>query len=180
MTGTATTGSTAESATGSATTELDPAGSAPAGPGATESGATEPAATARPSLRDRYRGQRERARRNRAADVAWRTGVGLAGSAVLVAGIVMIPYPGPGWVVAFAGLAVLGTEFEPARRALAFLRRGYDRWDAWQRGRHPAVRLLLLAGTGAVVLGTVWLLGALEFGAGLIGLDLPWLASPLG
>ncbi|MCA1194392.1 MULTISPECIES: TIGR02611 family protein [unclassified Saccharopolyspora] len=174
MTGTATTEaaaeSAAESATGSATAELDPAGPA----------ATEPAATARPSLRDRYRGQRERARRNRAADVAWRTGVGIAGSAVLVAGIVMIPYPGPGWVVAFAGLAVLGTEFEPARRALAFLRRGYDRWDAWQRGRHPAVRLLLLAGTGAVVLGTVWLLGALEFGAGLIGLDLPWLASPLG
>ncbi|MEU6132144.1 TIGR02611 family protein [Saccharopolyspora sp. NPDC047091] len=145
---------------------------------------TEPAtgstAATRPSLRDRYRARRDRARRSRAADLAWRAGIGIAGTAVLVAGIIMIPYPGPGWVVAFAGLAVLGTEFATARRALAFLRHRYDRWNEWQRGRHPAVRLLLLAATAAVVLGTVWLLGAFEFGARLLGVDLPFLMSPLG
>ncbi|GAB2661326.1 TIGR02611 family protein [Saccharopolyspora gloriosae] len=136
-------------------------------------------APARPGPRAGYGRWRERARRNRAADLCWRAGVGIVGTVVLVAGIIMIPYPGPGWVVAFAGLAVLSTEFERAHRLLGALRRRYDRWNAWQRRQHGAVRLLLLAATGAVVLGTLWLLGALALGAGWLGLDLPWLASPI-
>ncbi|WP_369794636.1 PGPGW domain-containing protein [Kutzneria sp. 744] len=35
----------------------------------------------------------------------------IAGFAVLALGIVLIPYPGPGWLVFFAGLAILATEF---------------------------------------------------------------------
>ena len=46
--------------------------------------------------------------------------IGIVGGIVLLAGIVMIPYPGPGWVVVFAGLGILSTEFEWAQRVLHY------------------------------------------------------------
>jgi uncharacterized protein (TIGR02611 family) len=39
----------------------------------------------------------------------------------------LIPYPGPGWLVVFAGLALLATEFERAQRVLTFARTHYAR-----------------------------------------------------
>jgi hypothetical protein len=42
--------------------------------------------------------------------------VGIVGGVVLAAGIVMIPYPGPGWLVVFMGLAILSREFPWAQR----------------------------------------------------------------
>ena len=48
----------------------------------------------------------------------YRVGVAVLGGIVLVAGIAMIPYPGPGWLVVFAGLAILATEYVWAQRLL--------------------------------------------------------------
>jgi len=42
----------------------------------------------------------------------------IAGFALLVAGLVMLVVPGPGWLTIAAGLAVLAAEFVWARRAL--------------------------------------------------------------
>ena len=42
--------------------------------------------------------------------------VGIAGGAVVVTGIVLIPLPGPGTLIVLAGLAILGTEFEAPKR----------------------------------------------------------------
>ena len=81
----------------------------------------------RPTLKGRYRRYRHGLRRNPATDRAWRTGVGIAGGVVVIAGIIMIPYPGPGWLVVFAGLALLATEFERAQRVLTFARTHYER-----------------------------------------------------
>src|SRR5262249_26984946 len=61
----------------------------------------------------------------------YRFGVAVLGGLVLVAGIIMIPYPGPGWLVVFAGLAILATEFVWADRVLAFVRRYYHAWTGW-------------------------------------------------
>lgn len=47
----------------------------------------------------------------------------VVGTVVVAAGIVLLPIPGPGWLVIFAGLTVLAQEFEPARRAQRWLRR---------------------------------------------------------
>lgn len=104
----------------------------------------------------------------------------MLGTVVLAAGIIMIPYPGPGWLVVFAGLAILATEFVWAKRLLERARGRYDQWNAWQRRQHGLVRLALLAATAGVVLLTLWVLGALAFAAGLLGLDWPVLDSPLG
>jgi Putative transmembrane protein (PGPGW) len=42
----------------------------------------------------------------------------VAGLAVVAVGIVLIPAPGPGWLVVFAGLAILATEFTWAEMLL--------------------------------------------------------------
>ena len=67
--------------------------------------------------------------------MAYRLGVGLLGTMIVVIGIVLIPLPGPGWLIVFLGLAVLGTEFASARRVGAFLKRIVTRVWAWWRTR---------------------------------------------
>jgi uncharacterized protein (TIGR02611 family) len=114
------------------------------------------------------------------ADIAYRIVVGVVGLAVLGAGIIAIPYPGPGWAIVFVGLAILATEFEWARHALRFTRERYDRVMAWFKRQGLWVKALGVVFTVAVVVGTLWLLGALAFAAKLVGLDRPWLKSPIG
>lgn len=123
---------------------------------------------------------RERVRSRPGTNAVWRCGVGGLGSVVLVAGIILIPYPGPGWLVVFIGLAILGTEFDWARRLLSYARSRYDRWNAWQHRQHGLVRLAGLAAIAGVVLLTLWVLGAVGLTAGWLGLDWPVLDSPLG
>ncbi|MBG6213657.1 MAG: TIGR02611 family protein [Cryobacterium sp.] len=66
----------------------------------------------------------------------YRLGLGLLGTAIVVIGVVLIPLPGPGWLVVFLGLAMLGTEFSAARRAGAFLKRIVTRaWEWWRARR---------------------------------------------
>jgi uncharacterized protein (TIGR02611 family) len=99
---------------------------------------------------------------------------------VLAAGIIMIPYPGPGWAVVFIGLAILATEFHWARRVLRYARGKYDAWTHWLGRQHLAVRLLVLAVTGLVVLGTLYVLNVFHLVASVVGLDSwTWLRSPL-
>jgi uncharacterized protein (TIGR02611 family) len=40
------------------------------------------------------------------------------GFVLIIGGIILLPLPGPGWLVIFAGLAVLATEYVWAQRAL--------------------------------------------------------------
>ena len=71
----------------------------------------------------------------------------MLGTVVLVLGIIAIPYPGPGWLIVFAGLGILATEFTWAGRLLRFARRYYDRWVAWVRRQNKVVQLLLALAT---------------------------------
>ncbi|QUQ67065.1 Putative transmembrane protein (PGPGW) [Kutzneria sp. CA-103260] len=97
---------------------------------------------------------------------------------MLVFGVILIPYPGPGWLVVFAGLAILATEFAWAGRVLAYARARYDQWTAWL-GRQPLpLRLLVLAATGLVILATLWLLGMFSLVAGWFGIHHPLLDPP--
>jgi uncharacterized protein (TIGR02611 family) len=111
---------------------------------------------------------------------AWRVGVGVLGGLVLVAGIIAIPYPGPGWLIVFTGLAILATEFAWARRVLHYARTKYDAWTAWLRRQPIVVRLAVLAVTGLVVLATLYLLNVFGLVAGWFGLgEWTWLRSPI-
>lgn len=60
---------------------------------------------------------REAIRRRPHADRAYRAAVGVTGGATVALGIVLIPLPGPGGLIALGGLAILGTEFESAKKA---------------------------------------------------------------
>lgn len=97
---------------------------------------------------------------------------------MLALGIVLIPYPGPGWLVVFAGLAILATEFAWAGRVLKYARARYDQWTAWLRRQPLPLRLLILAATGLAILATLWLLGVFSLVASWFGLHNPLLDPP--
>src|SRR6218665_1190260 len=86
--------------------------------------------------------------------------IGLAGGLVVLIGLILIPYPGPGWLIVFSGLAILATEFERAQRLLDMARRRYDAWASWLKQQHWTLQGLVLLGTGLVVVVTVWLLNS--------------------
>jgi len=123
---------------------------------------------------------RDRVRDRPTVDFAYRMVVGVVGLAVLIVGVLAIPYPGPGWAIVFIGLAILATEFDWARRALKYVRVRYDRVMEWFKAQGLWVQALGFLLTAAVVVGTLWLLGALAWSAGVVGIDWPWLKSPIG
>lgn len=127
-----------------------------------------------------WKGRRERLRQRRVADFTYRVLVGAVGLAVLLVGIVAIPYPGPGWAIVFLGLAILATEFYWAHRTLSFTRARYDTVMTWFRRQGWWVQTLGAVVTAAVVVATLWLFGAVGWSAGLLGLDHPALDSPIG
>lgn len=131
-------------------------------------------------MRHRLVRGRERLRGRPVANFAYRIGVAVAGLVVLGVGILAIPYPGPGWAIVFVGLAILATEFVWAQRLLKFTKRHYDRVMNWFRAQGVWWQVAGVVFTCTVVLATLWLLGALAWAASLIGLDWPWLKTPIG
>lgn len=104
--------------------------------------------------------------------------VGIVGGVIVLIGLVLVPYPGPGWLIVFAGLAVLASEFEFASRILDYARGKYDVWVEWIKRQSWQIRLLVLALTGVVVLISLWLFNALGLAAHLLNLHYDWLTSP--
>jgi uncharacterized protein (TIGR02611 family) len=109
-----------------------------------------------------------------------RIGTAIVGGAVVLLGIIAIPYPGPGWLIVFAGLAILATEFEWARRLLAVARGKYDIWQHWLKRQHAWVRALILVLMGIVIIATLWLLNMFGLFDHWLGLHQEWVHSPLG
>ena len=131
-------------------------------------------------MKRRWARWRDRLRERPAAELGYRIVVAVIGLAVLAVGILAIPYPGPGWAIVFVGLAILATEFDWARRLLAYTRERYDKAMAWFKAQGLWVQVLGAAFTATIVLGTLWLLGALSWAAGLVGFEAKWLRSPIG
>lgn len=123
--------------------------------------------------------RRERIRERPVLNTTYRAAVGVVGTLVLAGGIVAIPYPGPGWFIVFAGLAILASEFEWAHRVLHFAKQKYDRFMDWVSGAGLTVQILFGLLTCAVVLATLWLLNAFDMVAGWFGIHWSWLSSPL-
>lgn len=137
-------------------------------------------------MRARRHGWRRHLRRRREAirhkptlNTTYRITLGTFGTVVLLAGLVMVPYPGPGWLVVFAGLGILATEFHWAHRVNMFAKRHYHRWLRWLQRQHIATKLAIMGTTGAIVLVTMWLLGLFALVGDWLNLHWMWLASPL-
>jgi uncharacterized protein (TIGR02611 family) len=134
----------------------------------------------RSSRARRWARWRDKLRDRPKLDFLYRIGVGIVGLVVFVIGIVAIPYPGPGWAILFVGLGILATEFEWARRLLAYAKERYDKVMDWFHDRHWSIQVLGGIFTALVVAGTLWLLGAADWTAELFGFDWHWLNSPIG
>lgn len=130
-------------------------------------------------LATRRRAFRTRIAANATLDLTYRIAVGVIGTIVLALGVLAIPYPGPGWLIVFAGLGILASEFTWAKRALRFVRMRYDRFMAWFSVQTIFVKGLGLLFTTVVVLATLWLLGTFSLVGGWLGLEWSWLKSPI-
>jgi uncharacterized protein (TIGR02611 family) len=105
--------------------------------------------------------------------------IAIIGVVVLVVGIIAIPYPGPGWLIVFAGLGILSTEFEWAQRLLDYGRERFESWNKWVLRQHWAIRLVITLFTLAIVIVTIWLLNGYGILNSWLHLKLDWLQSPL-
>jgi uncharacterized protein (TIGR02611 family) len=67
----------------------------------------------------------------------YRALVAVAGLTVIVVGLLLVPLPGPGWLIVFVGVAILGTEFPAAHRLTRAVRRMVRGLARWWRARRP-------------------------------------------
>ncbi|MFB4274629.1 MULTISPECIES: TIGR02611 family protein [unclassified Nonomuraea] len=91
--------------------------------------------------------------------------IGVIGTVMVAGGLVMVPFPGPGWLVVFAGLAVLATEFHWAHKALEFGKQTLHAWTEWYKRQGWTVRIIVLVVTVAVAGVIVY------FGLRTLGID---------
>jgi len=92
--------------------------------------------------------------------IVWRGLIGLLGTGVVIIGAVLLPLPGPGWLIIFAGLGILATEFAWAQRLLARVRSFLTAWTSWVM-QQPRWGQVLIGGLGLALLvvlaGAGWL-----------------------
>jgi uncharacterized protein (TIGR02611 family) len=127
---------------------------------------------------DQERSEQERGLGSRAPEfikarrllhVSWQVGVFIIGLAVVVAGIIMLPLPGPGWVVIFGGMAIWATEFVWAQLVLRWTKRKVT--EAAQRALDPKVRRrnIILTAIGLVIVAVLVGIYVWKF-----GMAMPW------
>ena len=101
------------------------------------------------------RSVRARIRSSRTGRIAWRIAITVLGVAIIAAGIVLLPLPGPGWLIIFAGLGLLATEYEWAARLLRYARRTVSRWTSWVANQGRGTQILI-GFAGLVLLAAVF------------------------
>lgn len=100
---------------------------------------------------------RRRIRANPTSAKVYRVGVFVLGLVVVVVGILLIPFPGPGWLIVIGGLAIWATEFERAQSVLEFVKRYVRAWEAWIKRQNPAVKALAGIVGIAFIATVLWL-----------------------
>lgn len=105
--------------------------------------------------------------------------IGVVGGAIVLLGLVMVPYPGPGWLTVFAGLAILSVEFEKAQRILDYAKRKYDLWQEWVASQSLLIKFLVWSMTAIVVVLTIWLINGYGMINHWLNLGQGWLESPI-
>ena len=107
------------------------------------------------ATRARWAWQRK-IRANPTTHLIYRIFIGILGFAIIALGIVLLPLPGPGWVIIFLGLGVWASEFVWAAKLLAWTRKQVRKWTAWLGRQNPAVRGLAGLAIVAIVLACLY------------------------
>jgi len=103
---------------------------------------------------------RRRIRANPATARVYRITIGVLGLVVVVGGLIIVPAPGPGWLVVFAGVSLWATEFEWAQRLLRWGKGVLAQWTHWMVRQPWWLKGLVTLGTAALVLAIFWALFA--------------------
>ena len=101
---------------------------------------------------------RRKIRSNRPSRLIYRLVVAVIGLVIVAVGLIMVPFPGPGWLVVFIGLAVWASEFERAQRLLRLATGTLEAWTRWLIRQPWWMRGLVLLITIATVAAVFWLL----------------------
>ncbi|WP_229069706.1 TIGR02611 family protein [Actinoplanes sp. DH11] len=117
----------------------------------------------------------DRIRSNSSGRLALKIGVGVLGGLVVAVGIVLIPFPGPGWAIVILGLAILAVEFHWARGLLAFTKRHVQSWTHWIARQSLPIRALVGLIGMIFISAVVWTSVRLSFGIDLVQVALGWL-----
>ncbi|WP_248959602.1 TIGR02611 family protein [Sphaerisporangium perillae] len=118
--------------------------------------------------RDGFMGWLDGVRSTRTGRLTLKIVVGVVGAALVIGGLLLVPLPGPGWLIVFAGLAVLATEFDWAHRLLQFAKRTVSAWTDWLKRQNWPVRILVTAATLALAAVIVWFMLKLSLGIDLV------------
>ena len=105
---------------------------------------------------------RRRIRSNPAVYPIYKAAVIVVGFVVTVGGLALVPLPGPGWLIVFFGIAILGSEFEPAQRLLDWGRARLHEWTEWMAPKPWWFKGIFGLVTLALVLAFFWALFAVS------------------
>ncbi|MFZ0160013.1 MAG: TIGR02611 family protein [Kineosporiaceae bacterium] len=110
---------------------------------------------------------------------AYKVTVGVVGALVVLLGLLLVPFPGPGWLIVILGLLILASEFTWAKRLLDFVQDKVRAWTEWMKRRSVVVRvlvgLLTVAFVAAVLYAMALLVGVPSWVPGRIVPPLPGL-----
>jgi uncharacterized protein (TIGR02611 family) len=122
------------------------------------------------------RGLLDRIRANRTSRLVLRIGIGVLGTLVVALGIVLIPFPGPGWAIVILGLAIWAIEFVWAKNLLEFTKRHVQSWTRWAGRQSIPVRALLGVVGMIFVAFIVWASVRVSFGVDLASIAWGWVS----
>ena len=116
----------------------------------------------------------DRIRKTPHGRMALKITIGTVGTLVVALGVLLIPFPGPGWAIVILGLAIWALEFSWAKNLLEFTKRHVQSWTRWVRRRSLPVRAVLGVLGLIFVAGVVWASVRLSFGVNLLAVARDW------
>lgn len=120
----------------------------------------------------------DRIRNNPTGRLVLKITIGTLGTLVVALGIVLIPFPGPGWAIVILGLAIWSLEFVWAKSLLEFTKRHVQSWTRWI-GRQSLLMRAVIGVVGLIfVAAIVWASVRVSFGVDLMAVVGNWVGSP--
>jgi len=131
----------------------------------------------KPDQRSPVVGVLDRIRANRTGRLALRIGIGVLGTLVVGLGIVLIPFPGPGWAIVILGLAIWALEFVWAKNLLEFTKRHVRSWTSWIARQSLLMRAVIGVVGMIFVAAIVWASVRVSFGVDMVTVVGDWVAG---
>ena len=116
----------------------------------------------------------DKIRANPTGRLALKISIGVLGAIVVAVGIVLIPFPGPGWAIVILGLAIWAVEFAWARHLLAFTKRHVQSWTHSIARQSWPVKCVVAVVSFVFVSAIVWTSVKLSLGIDLAKVILDW------